>query len=839
MPGDYEVNNLIRMRQKYRGRKDSYAYTYTRLFLSYASRLIFALGWNELRDTSDRDSDALIYDSLFQRSTKSRKDDSIEPGEYAHVLSAITKEQSKRDPALATELNFLIHLLREMGQFRNEYMHVVNTVGLSTYLTNSDKLIKEFNGHFMNKECDYLIPLSKPTARGELECVRIRSSDNVNDSVTIPVPDGWKHPEQKLFYRIRDSRSGSVSVKCLSPFISFGTVSLIENAEVPHFWIYEYVATRSYSGSTYPLRYTRIFPTEIWAEDPDKNEPIPEFMSKNWDFQLSDLFRDSYVKDIYDGKPLWYQSHYNSAFINISSYPGFENVVNHQYAYCEDICPQRTMVMNFCKDDKRQCMYIFGNGGIGKTALMLSVLNELFNTKQTVSPDRRPVYNFTHLIFLSAKRGYYYHVDQSSEDGQADICDYAEFLKKLSSLLEVSSEESESLTEDIILSHITATGLANRYLLIIDDLDSLPVGEQEKIEDFINKTDPKLLKTIVTTRFIYPKSNNHIMLNELTTDSAMNFAKWHYQKCYEADWNAWSLHGKAENLIRSNGKGNPLRIMRCIELVRAGLELMLTVPASRREEEAYFYNTVQNILNEDQKKLFEICRQLYINLPDNCKTGDMPVMNIAIPRYLCVGLGMEEAEFERAFQRLQKILLVDKFNNWQFRLAEDYLVEDGVVPINSVKLPPMYNSIQKELGGSPDKWNYSVEQTLYELLTQLQRQSNERTSDSIQFEPAIVMRIFECMRESGDASQKVVNDIDGWIQRNAITGNPSNFNERLIQAIENDWAKLKKKLDCGERDARLQSQFQEHMADVRRIIQDMPQALQTRYRNIVQEYKDY
>lgn len=805
---DYEINRLDSKRRRYLntksiGRHREYAYVYTRAILMYASRLLFAISWNILRENTSSADDAMIYEELFIRQSHHRETDSIEPGEFAYYLKKLARSQRNENAFV----NESIDLLTRMGVCRNDQAHVLGD--FVPFFETTECILEDYAALFEGKKCEYLIPCSERNEQGVLQAYCLGPKQIPEDSISIRVL-GWERPEEKLFYRIIDMNTGDVTQYCLSPFISYGALESFYDE--PNFWAYQHIQNASYSGSSFKLCYTKMQPNirentlDRLSQTGESFEIGADFEERVASFRLSDMFL--HANSLCEkNRDIWYQSHYsNRVRINISAYPGFDDIIQNKYLYCEDICVIKKDVLDFCKDLNQQMLYVCGNGGVGKTALLLSILNQ-FNSRFEINPyTKKPVYGFTHLMFFSAKHLFYSIEREKAQttEGNADIQSYSELLEKLSVLLDVPlGVPFDEEKQEVLLLERLKHYPEERFLMVIDDLDSLPLPEQRKVENFVCKNDARVVKTILTTRFLMDESKFCMRIRELDDAQSLCYARWVLQSGYHKNWNEWTRASKAIQLINRGGNGNPLRIKALIAWIEKGLEFNLDVPATKMEMDAYFFNTVQNILNDAQKQMLEIARRIFTALPTEHQSGEI---NKSLLMYLCAGVDLHGEDFIHEYDRLKELKLLFQTTEYRIKLYDTFIIDRNLFTMGSVNLPRMYRYIFNQIEIAPAEWICGqTEKVLYECIVR------SKTENKGKYAGEVAMKIFECMAQSPDISQIMSQKIQAWMSENSINAGKESVAERLIQSIESQWEELKELYDCGGEAESLQTRLQEDM----------------------------
>lgn len=829
---DYEIKMLLDRRKYYRrGNKSTnvgLAYYYTRSIIRYMARLIFAIGWNKLRNSATPAVNKKIYTTLFRDPKEKRGKDSIEPGTFAYLL-----KQSADKMGMYSVVKKEYDLLQELGEVRNYNAHVINAVDFSQFYADSDIAFSNFADYFEGKFCSYIMPCEY-VERNEILCEKLSVGDSYPEQIRLS--SGcfeWTKLGNRLFYAVTDENTRETNYYCLSPFIE---VPLFIEDERPHFRIYNRVKDNGYGDECDSLFYDAVVPKNIREINGEYGKELSaDFEETSADYSRADLFSSEDINE----DSSWVASLKNDVFINISSYPGFADIIQSKYKYCVEICPIRKDVINFCKDNKKQVVQINGNGGVGKTALVLSVLSELFMCKNK--------YFYTNLMFFSAKKSYYLYEAMNYRlqhfEKEADIHDYNEFIIKLADLLGVSSSVDIAVTADALIKQIN-DGVSNyemgkKFLLVIDDLDSLNACDQRLIIEFIYKLDSRVFKTIVTTRNIVENSPVNYQINELTDSESILFAKWYAENNLDiSSWSCWSRMKVATEWIRKCGEGNPLTIQMLLVLVKAGLEKTYNAPATKRERITYLYSTVRNLLKAEEKQIFEICRQLYLAIPDDKDGQDML---LAVPEYLAAAYGIDKVLFEKAIDKLVQLKLIIRSNNQlQFRPYSKFILSKDIVALEINTMSSMFKLVWKNVRENPDNWLTirDIEGQIASFIMSIEREKG--------FDIVMARCILERILENPCIYDILKKKIYTWLDRHSICvidredKKQDETTNRLIQSIEKDWEILKKTIESGYDDPSAEQVLRNDILMLRKILASAPNAsISKRLSDVRSELKKY
>ena len=761
---DYQIDILLEGRNFIadRGRMDD-ANHINRRILRYLSRLLFAIGWEKLRLSASQEMNQYLVTKLFAVPTTKKY--SVEPGTMGIVLKECAKMIHKED-LVKDEFNLTL----EIGDLRNDDAHEECNREEIWGLT--AKKLEDLENYFKNKECDYLVPI-RNLPDGCIQCDCYSVGRGYPRQITV-APDAftWSKEKNHVFYRMLDRMTGKTSYYNLSPFIEKPQEGWSQDRL---FLYFHYVKDKGYGQNSWTLLY--------YSCEGEKTQLVER------SYQPLVLFSQNLGQE-----SKWYTSPTTNLRINISQYPGYEDIRKNGYKYCSEICPIQDDVIDFCKvDDNRSVVFVSGNGGVGKTALMLSVISNLFSNNAM---------HYTNLIFLSAKLQYigFSSTQYSTEEMTPDIHNYDDLIGQLAELTDC---ETEDVTTDELAERIVEriNESSRRFLLIIDDLDSLDDEEQKKIDRFVYRFKAEKLKTIITTRAIRKESSTSFYLKELDSEKSLLFAKWYYNSTQQTSWERWLERDRknAEQWVTNLGEGNPLIIQMIIKLVTAGAETYFNVPRTRIERCKYRYNTVQNILDENEQLVFQICIQIYEKLEGDKRNQEL---SDCIPRLLAVGCGIDQETFNNAKTKLRMLSLLVCSRNDSFKVFSDYFLtteEDSKagqkpVRLKTKPLPKMYRYVWKSIQEDPQSWfGMDIASRLARLLLEKQNEPH--------FDIVTARTIFEEMIRTDLLTANQRAKTEEWMNTHNLTSDAADIDAseevalRRMSELENTWDTLKNGFD--------------------------------------------
>lgn len=180
------------------------------------------------------------------------------------------------------------------------------------------------------------------------------------------------------------------------------------------------------------------------------------------------------------------------------------NVYDNNYKVYIDI-GIKSKVRNFLKTNKASvCATIWGHGGVGKTATIQSLCEDL-------SYDYKRFFDY--ILFLSAKDRKYNYYTGAIEIIDDNISTFSELTKSINKILfNIDIDETNLIIE-----------YQGKILIVIDDFETFPKEEKNKIENFISNLTTNHHKVIITTRAANIKIGQEYQTNELTKEETKNF----------------------------------------------------------------------------------------------------------------------------------------------------------------------------------------------------------------------------------------------------------------------------------------------------------------------------
>jgi hypothetical protein len=156
------------------------------------------------------------------------------------------------------------------------------------------------------------------------------------------------------------------------------------------------------------------------------------------------------------------------------------------------------------------CATVWGHGGVGKTATIQSLCEDLSNEAQFSEKQ------FDYIIFLTAKDRKFNFETGEIEDTSAD--------DRVDSLDSIIQKINQILFDEPVVDKAKVKNYQGRLLLIIDDFETFPSDEKVEVQNFINELDINHHKVVITTRANI-RIGEQITTSELSADETMDFLK--------------------------------------------------------------------------------------------------------------------------------------------------------------------------------------------------------------------------------------------------------------------------------------------------------------------------
>lgn len=270
------------------------------------------------------------------------------------------------------------------------------------------------------------------------------------------------------------------------------------------------------------------------------------------------------------------------------------NVFQNNYTKYIDIGIKKK-IRTFLSQKSSVCLTIWGHGGVGKTATVQSLCEDLSNES---------VKSFDYILFFSAKDIRYDYFTGEIKEIDEKIETLEAIIQQINLILSGESKNSK----DEILDY------QGRLLIVIDDFETISSDERDNISDFIKELNVNQHKVIITTRlFNLEISGEKITTNELTESETSKFLV----KVIENELQELNTDLVRRELVKDENlkkvyqvtSGRPLFIFQfCITLAQQGtIQNALQFNISESDTAITFlYGRVYNSLRRIAKDIFVV-----------------------------------------------------------------------------------------------------------------------------------------------------------------------------------------------------------------------------------------
>ena len=322
------------------------------------------------------------------------------------------------------------------------------------------------------------------------------------------------------------------------------------------------------------------------------------------------------------------------------------NLFKHNYSKYIDVGIKKKVLDFLLKTAHSVSATVWGHGGVGKTAAIQNVCEEL-----SVATSKK----FDYIIFLSAKdRSYNYKTGTIQE-----ISDYVTSLDEIiRNINKLMFGNESNLLEDIKI-------FDGQLLVVIDDYETLPDDEKKNITQFIRELNPNHHRVIVTTRADF-KLGDEIQTNELDENGTKEF----FIKVLENEFAGLPIRNWQTKILENDNSrklflitnGRPLFIFQFAHtLIQTGnIDEALAIDIKDSNSAIDFlYGRIYNYLSQSAKDIF-VSISLLVTVND--------LSNLVNKILFVLNLENEEEKFNSAIQELVKLRIIEIKENDFFKV---------------------------------------------------------------------------------------------------------------------------------------------------------------------------
>ncbi|WP_199118910.1 S1 RNA-binding domain-containing protein [Pedobacter sp. ASV28] len=392
------------------------------------------------------------------------------------------------------------------------------------------------------------------------------------------------------------------------------------------------------------IRYNQIFKT---------NKPI-----KEWPF----------FSNYYQAKSKKVSISKNNTIVNIFT-PNY-----NQHTYIE-LGENKNKVYEFLTGTPSKssvCANLWGHGGVGKTATIQNIIEELKNS------DTK---HFNFIIFLTNKdRFYNVYKDKIETIGDDErIKSFEELVKEINIVL--NDNDSAEFNENKIIDFDYG-----KMLIIIDDFETFGSEDKLKINDFINNLDPHHHKVIITTRSTVRVGGADISFNELNEQETVNFLKKIFASSstpsnkiteIEKELNDPELKRKLKIITL----GRPLRILQfefifnSFGTIHKTIEHFIKSPSDELND--FFYGRFYDYLNKDAQEVYLVMGKMTFD-------EDL-ISTISKVKYSLIWPEKNEDRFNKAIQELEKLRIIELLDGERFKVWDKDILKGMITSFTDKK----------------------------------------------------------------------------------------------------------------------------------------------------------
>ena len=328
------------------------------------------------------------------------------------------------------------------------------------------------------------------------------------------------------------------------------------------------------------------------------------------------------------------------------------NVYENNYAKYIDIGTKNRINTFLLRNRASVCATIWGHGGVGKTATVQSICEDLSRGAS------RP---FDYIIFASAKDRAFNYYAGSVFSIDEPIDSFISLLKCLNITMGCIDHGKE---QEIV-------EFEGRLLLVIDDYETFPSREREKIEEFIRSLNINHHKVLLTTRanvIIGEEFPTHELpiddtIRFLSEVMRSEFPKYKVQETEELE------NGPLRQNIFNITSGRPLFIFQFAHIwAQSGsLKDAIRYDIKNREEAIEFlYGRIFNYLSEEGRDLFRAIGLL---------VTESDLSNLVNKLRFITNMETDDDRFTRGIGDLVKLRIVEVFENDFFRVYSSEILK--------------------------------------------------------------------------------------------------------------------------------------------------------------------
>jgi len=305
-------------------------------------------------------------------------------------------------------------------------------------------------------------------------------------------------------------------------------------------------------------------------------------------------------------------------------------------------------VLKFILENKASvASTLWGHGGIGKTATIQSICEDLIRSNEKV---------FDYIIFLSAKDRKYNYYTGKIERIEEHVDSFENLIKRINIVL---GNEPSANTEAI-------ENFTGRMLLIIDDYETFSTNDKKNVSEFISRLNINHHKLVITTRANFFIIGTDFQTNELSEADTRRFLEHIVTTEFQNVASPYVSSDLTEHVVSAIHKvtsGRPLFIYQFVFIAaQDGLESALNYDIKSEEQAIDFlYGRIYDCLSESAKNIFVAMGQL---IPE----ADEELSNLVEKVRYVLNMEHNNDEFNSAIEQLIKLKIIELTDSKFFKI---------------------------------------------------------------------------------------------------------------------------------------------------------------------------
>ncbi|MFM0172743.1 NB-ARC domain-containing protein [Paraburkholderia sediminicola] len=312
------------------------------------------------------------------------------------------------------------------------------------------------------------------------------------------------------------------------------------------------------------------------------------------------------------------------------------NIYENNYRKYIDTDIVRKIVKFLKSNESTVFATLWGHGGVGKTASIQRVCESL------LSAERR---SFDYIIFVSAKDrqiNIYTGAIEAIEGGVDSFDQVIAFANRI-----VFQTDSHDPTPLVAFN--------GRILLVLDDYETFPAQEKEKLVNFVKTLNIAHHKVVITTRSANHITGEEIEVLELSKDETISFFDSVLESDLRIDPDIYKRNidlKKFEVALHELTSGRPLFIFQSAMIYgqSSSISELLSVDLrGRRESIEFLYGRIWDYLSADARRVFWAMGQL---------VSESDLSNVLSKLRYILSMEKDEQKFNSAIGELVKLKVV-------------------------------------------------------------------------------------------------------------------------------------------------------------------------------------